>query len=131
MILILLAALALERRCRLLLFFFYILFILYMTWYVLESSEPHSNLDLFWSYRKMLESGALSSQVVYNIVLFVPLGFLSFLLFRAKGWIISFLLSVCVEALQYVTGTGLCEFDDVFSNTLGGLIAKVKQIFPW
>ena len=122
LLLILLAALVLERRCRLFLFFSFILFILYMTLYVRESSEPHSNLDLFWSYRRMLETGVLRMDVIYNIALFVPLGFLSFLLFPAKGWIISFLLSVCVEALQYVTGTGLCEFDDVFSNTLGGLI---------
>ena len=34
----------------------------------------------------------------------------------------TFLLSVFVEILQYVTGTGLCEFDDVFNNSLGGLI---------
>ena len=135
LLLILLAALVLGRRCRLLLFFSYILFILYMTWYVRESSEPHSNLDLFWSYRQMLETGVLRMDVLYNIALFVPLGFLSFFLFPAKGWIISFLLSVCVEVLQYVTGTGLCEFDDVFSNTLGGLIGfglamLAVRVFP-
>ena len=84
--------------------------------------EPHSNLDLFRTYPQMLEIGTFSSQVIYNIVLFVPLGFLAFPLFPGKDWIISFLLSACVEVLQYITGTGLCEFDDVFSNTLGGLI---------
>ena len=104
LLLILLAALVLGRRYRLLLFFSFILFILYMTLYVRESSEPYSNLELFWSYRQMLETGVLRMDVLYNNVLFVPLGFLSFLLFPVKGWIISFLLSICVEALQYVTG---------------------------
>ena len=31
-----------------------------------------------------------------------------------------FLLSVAIEAIQYVTGLGIAEFDDVFGNTLGG-----------
>lgn len=94
-----------------------------MTLFVRESNDPKSNLELFWSYRRMLETGTLRMDVLYNIVLFVPLGFLACLLFPRKGWMISFFLSACVEIqLQYVTGTGLCEFDDVFSNTLGGLI---------
>lgn len=122
MILLIIAGSAIGERGRTVLLFCYVLFILYMTLYGRENSEPHSNLELFWSYRKMFEAGKVSSQVVYNIVLFVPLGFLVFLLFSGKGWIIPFLLSVCVESLQYVTGTGLCEFDDVFNNTLGGLI---------
>lgn len=43
------------------------------------------------------------------------------MLFRKK-WVVlvSFLLSIAIEAIQYVTGLGIAEFDDVFGNTLGG-----------
>ena len=36
-----------------------------------------------------------------------------------------FMPSACIKFLQYVTGTGLFGFNDVFSNTLGGLIGFV------
>ena len=32
------------------------------------------------------------------------------------------LFSVIIEAVQYVTGFGVCEFDDIISNVLGSLI---------
>lgn len=33
--------------------------------------------------------------------------------------------SVFIEATQYFTGRGLCEFDDVFHNTLGACIGFI------
>ena len=32
------------------------------------------------------------------------------------------LVSLGIEVIQYLTGTGLCEFDDIISNTLGAFI---------
>jgi glycopeptide antibiotics resistance protein len=34
-------------------------------------------------------------------------------------------LSVCIELTQLVTARGLCEFDDVFNNTLGAWLGYV------
>ena len=34
--------------------------------------------------------------------------------------ILCFFLSVLVEVIQYITGTGFSELDDFFNNTLGG-----------
>lgn len=37
-------------------------------------------------------------------------------------------VSLLIEMLQYVTGLGLCELDDVVSNTLGGFIGVMTAI---
>lgn len=63
--------------------------------------------------------------IVGNILLFVPLGVILMHVVRKKhriAWCVGlcFFLSVLIEALQYVTGTGLCELDDVMHNTFGG-----------
>lgn len=34
--------------------------------------------------------------------------------------LVPFVMSVAIEATQYVTGLGIAEFDDVFGNTMGG-----------
>ena len=34
------------------------------------------------------------------------------------------LFSCAIEGIQFATGIGLCEADDVFNNTLGGLIGS-------
>ena len=59
--------------------------------------------------------------MVNNVWLFIPLGTGLYMLFRKK-WVVlvSFLLSIAIEAIQYVTGLGIAEFDDVFGNTMGG-----------
>ncbi len=129
------ASLLLNRKGRLVLLGGYILVILYMTLYIRETGEPHSNLELFWSYRDILETGVQTAQVMNNIALFVPLGFLIGLLWPGKGWkvfrwgwLFPCLLSSGIEITQYITGTGLCELDDVFSNTLGGVIGYLAAL---
>jgi glycopeptide antibiotics resistance protein len=59
---------------------------------------------------------------VGNIVWFVPFGFL---LPRLTGWGagvvgLAFLLSLLIETLQFVLGTGVSEVEDLILNTLGG-----------
>lgn len=34
----------------------------------------------------------------------------------------SLAFSAGIEITQYITGRGLCEFDDVFNNTLGAFV---------
>ncbi|WP_288535663.1 VanZ family protein [uncultured Ruminococcus sp.] len=35
------------------------------------------------------------------------------------------MFSAAIEITQYFTGRGLCEFDDVFNNTLGACIGFI------
>ena len=70
-------------------------------------------------------------QVIANVLLFVPIGFL--LMWMGKGirrvwvkilyivfaFIADVAFSVFVEASQYYLRCGLCETDDVIHNTIG------------
>ena len=83
-------------------------------------------LQPFWSYKAIVEgSGYLIAENFWNVVLFVPFSFLLGLIFpKQKHWLwvlTGFLLSFAIELIQLVSHRGLCEFDDVFHNTLGAL----------
>lgn len=63
---------------------------------------------------------------INNIWLFVPFGTGLYRFLRGKGvLLIPFMMSVMIEASQYVTGLGIAEFDDVFGNTIGGWIGML------
>jgi len=62
-----------------------------------------------------------------NIFLFVPLGLFLPSLFKKfdKLWkvtVFTALLMCVLEPLQYITGLGVCDVDDVILNTLGAVI---------
>lgn len=90
-------------------------------------------LDLFWSYRLILETSSswtakqMVKQIVLNILAFVPWGFLVTKCFgesvgfrKVVGS--AFLMSVGIELVQLVGQCGLCELDDVVHNTLGAVV---------
>lgn len=71
-------------------------------------------------------SGAFIYHIFGNLIWFVPLGAL---LARLKpgfnGWkalLAGAALSACLEALQYLLGTGISDIDDVLINALGALL---------
>ena len=86
------------------------------------------NLMPFWTYRAVLEGRTdLLSEILWNVVLFVPIGLLLMLLLTCKKrWLISIaigvFLSSAIEVIQLIFHRGLFEFDDIFHNTLGTLI---------
>ena len=60
-----------------------------------------------------------------NIIWFVPFGFLLKKLTRmtaAKIIFFGFLLSLFIEIMQFIFGTGVSEIDDLLLNTLGAVI---------
>jgi glycopeptide antibiotics resistance protein len=59
-----------------------------------------------------------------NLVWFVPFGLLLPILTKARAGTIfyCFLISLLIESLQYVFGTGVSEVEDLILNTLGGAI---------
>ena len=83
-------------------------------------AKPFSYAELFWTEQYIREGG------INNIWLFVPFGTGLYRFLRGKGvLLIPFMMSVMIEASQYVTGLGIAEFDDVFGNTIGGWIGML------
>ena len=111
-----------SRRVNYGLLVLYVLFILYMTLWD-RSGKSRAELELFWSYKQFFTSESLRQEIVNNIWLFIPLGAILCKLWpKALILIVPLVFSVAVEVVQYVTGFGLCEIDDVISNSLGGFI---------
>lgn len=92
-----------------------------------SSAGIHYKKELFWSYAAIAHGRTeLIAENILNVIAFIPLGLLlsSFECFN-KWWtvlIIGISLSVGIEFSQFVFNKGLCEFDDVFHNTLGTMI---------
>lgn len=81
---------------------------------------------MFWSFRDLLAGKSTGKtdtiQNINNILFFIPFGFL----FPVKKWWKALFAGVCfsliIEICQYVFALGLCELDDVISNSLGAMI---------
>lgn len=92
----------------------------------LENENGRMRLDLFWTISTAWSKhqGIYWYYIIGNILLFMPLGILLPLVdLRLDRCLLTTLtgagVSLLVEAIQYVTGTGLCELDDLFHNTWG------------
>ena len=92
-------------------------------------SERGYNLIPFWSYWDYGEQSyfmEMFGEIILNVLLFVPIGFLAGcglermtlkkVLFLGGG------LSVFIELLQFIFKKGFCETDDVIHNVLGCMI---------
>lgn len=69
-------------------------------------------------------------QIFLNILLFVPFGFLLPIVSeRLRNPILTvfsgFLFSSGIETMQYITGRGLTEVDDVINNTAGAVFGYI------
>lgn len=112
-----------DKKINTVIMIAYIAFVLYMTLMYRIKGDSGTESELFWSYRQFFSSSPLRREIINNIWLFLPLGTILYKL-RPK-WIIilfPFLLSVSIEVVQYITGVGICEFDDVLSNSIGSII---------
>lgn len=93
------------------------------------------NLKPFTEYVRLLEKGELLRTLYLflgNIAAFMPFGM--YLAYRKPegkpGRIVlyGFLLSLAIECMQYVLGTGYTELDDLILNTVGaGVGAKLNK----
>ena len=112
----------------------YVAFILYETLMFRESGDARMNFVLFSYAGKFLKEQSVRVGVINNIWLFIPLGTGLYRWFQKK-WVllIPFVMSVAIEATQYIMGLGIAEFDDVFGNTMGGwigiLVAYIKMMW--
>lgn len=79
----------------------------------------HFRPKLFWSWS---EWNVQKQQILTNVVMFIPVGIMAVQLWKWKGIFASIGLSCIIEALQFLTSRGLCEFDDILHNVIGSII---------
>ena len=93
------------------------------------------NLRLFEEYVPLIQTHDWDRFIylfVGNIIWFVPLGM--YIRYRKpqtgimRAVIFGLLLSLCIEIMQYLFGTGVSELDDLFLNTLGAALGGLIRV---
>ncbi len=79
------------------------------------------NLQLLWSWKDQ----SLRSEVIANIAMFIPLGFISTVEWRWHSIWLGTICSLIVEVSQLLTHRGSFELDDLLNNTIGTFIGCV------
>ena len=99
--------------------------------------HPFEEIRRFIVYREYVSPGAFVLNLLGNIFVFSPFGFL-LPLYRlektgpVRVMLYSFLFSLGIELLQLVTRVGVFDVDDLILNTLGGLIGfLVYKVVFW
>lgn len=94
-----------------------------------EFAARQCNLQLFLAWREAYQRFTLQIwlNVLLNIALFVPLGVLLPLLWKPfRKWYAAlgagFGVSLLIELAQLLTARGMCDVDDLFTNTLGAML---------
>lgn len=114
----------------------YLIALIYVTFFWASTNIPLSldkRLHLLpgdsFLYALQWDDGLWSSQIMWNVCLFMPLGGLLPCVFsplRKGAWktvLICFLLSLCIEFLQFFIGR-VADADDLICNTLGGAFGR-------
>lgn len=98
-----------------------------------EERDYAYNLTLFkeigryFKYRSVLGTKIFLLNMAGNVIGFMPCGFfLPVVSRRSRHWyntvMLSFSLSLCIEVTQLVSKVGSFDVDDMFLNTLGGIL---------
>ena len=107
----------------------YVCCILYMTVMFRESIIRDYSFELFRSYKKALSSEGARSDIMSNIWLFFPMGFILYRISpKTKVLLVAVLLSVFIEVCQYFCSIGFCELDDVFNNSMGSILGYCTAV---
>lgn len=116
------------KRSWELLLFEYGLFIMYVTVFSRAINERSAYcIRPFQSYKIIAEGNPyLVPEVLMNVVMYIPLGFLVRGMCDGSNWIINLLIglafSLFVEFLQLVMMRGTPEVDDLIHNTFGFIV---------
>ena len=101
-----------------------------------EFAARQWNLQLFRAWREAYQRFTLQIwlNVLLNIALFVPLGVLLPLLWKPfRKWYAAlgagFGVSLLIELTQLFTGRGMCDVNDLFTNTLGAMLGWCAAMF--
>lgn len=108
------------------------LFVLFCSTVICRGAQSftYAKLELtpFWTYWAAIKHipGVSVWDIILNVVLFMPLGFLVTLLFPKITWwkvlMIAMALSIIIETNQYFFEKGIAQIDDVMHNTIGAII---------
>ena len=84
------------------------------------------NLHLFSSYKDVYNNFSLGEwrNIILNILMFVPIGFMIPLIFKKCErcyitYLVGFGITLFIEILQLVSKRGIFELDDIINNSLG------------
>ncbi len=88
---------------------------------------PFQEIHRFIAYRNSVTLWAFLLNLIGNVFVFVPIGFLFPMIGKREVGLIRAMasalgLSLCIELLQLVTRVGVFDVDDLILNTLGGAI---------
>lgn len=128
------------RKAGIVLFVIYVLLLIYLLFFSEEYGRiadverayrynliPFVEIRRFWTYRSQLGVFAVFTNIIGNVIGFIPYGFIlpiihrglrSSLLIILSG----FALSLCVETIQLITKVGCFDVDDLILNTLGAAL---------
>lgn len=94
----------------------------------------NSEMDLTFFQMSVLFPQLTLIHLAENFILTLPLGFLlpqGFKTFRKPyfGAVSGFVMSLVIETIQYFTGLGNFELDDIIMNTLGAIVGYLFFIY--
>lgn len=110
---------------------FFLIYVFTVIWFTVlkrSVSLQTPQFEVLWSYKKWLAGDwELGIEILGNMAMFFPFGFLLMELCRAKGKVIliaisALLFSLTIETLQLVLMRGLFEWDDLISNGVGAIL---------
>lgn len=118
---------------------FIIYFLLFSDWYGRTGeTEYRYNLILFkeikrfWEYREQLGMFAMFTNLLGNVLIFMPFGFFMPVASGQRKFFsalfYSFGLSLCVETFQLLAKVGSFDVDDLLLNTIGGIIGYIIYV---
>lgn len=116
------------RKLGLIMFIEYFILLYCITFFLRPIQEKSSfNFQLLWSYKAFNDGvNAVMAEKLLNIVVFVPVGLLIGIAFKKTGWlqvfIMTTMLSVSIELMQFLLRRGFAETDDVLHNVAGSLV---------
>ena len=118
----------------------YILFIIYLIelfWILLfklgvnfSNMGKISSINLIPFSNPSMSHGKIDfSEMILNVLIFVPLGLYAGILFErwifVKKLLLFFLISLIIEVLQFIFRLGVADITDIITNTLGGIIGSM------
>ena len=90
---------------------------------------PKNYFPPFWAYGMIISKSKiardLAIQIIMNVIMLVPLGFLIPFFIEKKPIIFGAVCSLIIELVQLVTKRGYFEIDDIIHNTIGITIGFV------
>lgn len=127
------------RRGTTLLFVVYLILLFYVLFFsedygrTMEERSYSYNLMLFqeikrfWNYRHQVGFRAMFLNIYGNVLCFLPFGAILPVLskrcrYLAAITLLSFEFSLLVETVQLITKVGTFDVDDLFLNTIGGIL---------